>query len=90
MVVWTREDDMRHDFYRPASYHTLQGALGEKGELLAYKHFQTSTSIAYKWRKDGAEKPETRANKKLEYAKIMKLAVKSNTISPRFSSLPSK
>ena len=58
MVVWTREDDLQHDFYRPASYHVLQAALGDAGELLAYKHFQTSTSIAYKWDKDGVEKPE--------------------------------
>jgi isoquinoline 1-oxidoreductase beta subunit len=58
MVVWSREDDLQHDFYRPASYHTLQAALGENGDLLAYKHFQTSTSIAYKWRKEGVEKPE--------------------------------
>jgi len=58
MVVWTREDDLQHDFYRPASYHTLQAALGENDDLLAYKHFQTSTSIAYKWRQNGAEKPE--------------------------------
>jgi len=58
MVVWTREDDMQHDFYRPASYHLLQAALGDTGDLLAYKHFQTSTSIAYKWEKNGVEKPE--------------------------------
>jgi isoquinoline 1-oxidoreductase beta subunit len=58
MILWTREDDMQHDFYRPASYHKLQGALDANGNLAAWKHFQTSTSIAAKWRPDGAEKPE--------------------------------
>jgi isoquinoline 1-oxidoreductase beta subunit len=58
MVLWTREDDMQHDFYRPASYHHMQGAVDAEKSVTAWKHFQTSTSIAAVWSKDGQEKPD--------------------------------
>jgi isoquinoline 1-oxidoreductase beta subunit len=57
MVLWTREDDMQHDFYRPASYHKMQGALDTNGNIAAWKHFQTSTSIASKWSQKGEDDP---------------------------------
>src|SRR5205809_3474134 len=58
MVFWTREDDMQHGFYRPASYHHFSGALDAKGQLAAWKHFQTSTSIEPMWSPKGEENPE--------------------------------
>ena len=45
-LVWSREDDMTHDFYRPASYHRMSGAVDATGEILAWRHKQASTSIA--------------------------------------------
>src|SRR5215468_7909489 len=58
MVVWTREDDMQHGFYRPSSYHHFAGALDDKGNIAAWKHFQTSTSINSMWDAKGDEEAE--------------------------------
>jgi isoquinoline 1-oxidoreductase subunit beta len=44
-VIWTREDDMTHDTYRPPAYEEVSAGLDAAGKLTAWKLHITSPSI---------------------------------------------
>ena len=48
-VIWTREDDMRHDYYRPASIHCIRVCLDSLGFPAAWFHRFVSTSTWRRW-----------------------------------------
>jgi len=37
-LQWTREDDMRHDFYRPAAWHRFRAGIDGSGRMMAFDH----------------------------------------------------
>jgi isoquinoline 1-oxidoreductase beta subunit len=44
-LMWSREDDMQHDYYRPATFHTIEASLDELGLITGWRHNLVGTSI---------------------------------------------
>jgi isoquinoline 1-oxidoreductase subunit beta len=41
-LLWNRQDDVQHDFYRPAGFHFFDAGLDDDGKLIAFRdHFVT-------------------------------------------------
>jgi len=47
-VQWTRDDDMRHDVFRPAGMHHLRAAFDKDGKMTAWAHRLASASKYYR------------------------------------------
>jgi isoquinoline 1-oxidoreductase subunit beta len=58
-VIWTREEDIQHDMYRPYYYDRLSAALDGNGNPIAWTHRITGSSIVARyspsWIKDGVD-----------------------------------
>jgi isoquinoline 1-oxidoreductase beta subunit len=48
-VVWTREEDVQHDVYRPYYYDLLSAGLDGKGAPVAFSHRVVASSILARW-----------------------------------------
>ena len=45
-VLWTREDDLRHDYYRPPARNELRAGLDAAGRITAWQHRVRTPSIS--------------------------------------------
>jgi isoquinoline 1-oxidoreductase beta subunit len=45
-VVWTRTDDLQHDFFRPCAAHRIEATLGTDGLPRAWRHRMSTPAIS--------------------------------------------
>lgn len=48
-LIWSREEDMRHDFYRPIGVARLRGGLDAEGRLIAFEAKVVGPSLRAFW-----------------------------------------
>jgi isoquinoline 1-oxidoreductase subunit beta len=48
-VVWTREEDIQHDMYRPCFFDQMSGGLDESGRPVAWNHRFAGSSVIARW-----------------------------------------
>ena len=54
-IVWTREDDMRHDYYRPRTHHVLRGAVDAQGLPTVWTHRLVAGNTSAQFRPEKTE-----------------------------------
>jgi isoquinoline 1-oxidoreductase beta subunit len=54
-LMWTREDDLQHDFYRPFGVHALAATLDRKKKITSWSHYCAATPRPY--RENGRQRP---------------------------------
>ena len=71
-VVWTREEDIQHDMYRPYFFDRFSAGLDEKGKPVAWNHRYAGSSVIARWApplfKNGVDGDTTEAAINLAYA----------------------
>src|SRR5262245_41457414 len=48
-VVWTREEDIQHDMYRPCFFDRMSAGLDEKGKPVVWNHRFAGSSVMARW-----------------------------------------
>jgi isoquinoline 1-oxidoreductase beta subunit len=48
-LIWTREEDIQHDMYRPYFFDRISAGLDEKGKPVAWSHRFAGSSVIARW-----------------------------------------
>ena len=48
-LIWTREEDMQHDLYRPYYFDRISAGLDAQGKVTAWSHRVTGSSVTARW-----------------------------------------
>jgi isoquinoline 1-oxidoreductase subunit beta len=71
-VMWTREEDIQHDMYRPYWFDRMSAGLDDKGRPVAWSHRFAGSSVASRWAppwfKDGLDPDSTEGAVDLVYS----------------------
>jgi isoquinoline 1-oxidoreductase beta subunit len=54
-MIWTREEDTQHDYYRPYYYDKVAAGLDASGKLIGWTHRTTASSVMARWAPAGLE-----------------------------------
>jgi isoquinoline 1-oxidoreductase beta subunit len=63
-IIWSREEDIQHDLYRPYYYDRISAGLDAQGNVTAWSHRTTGSSVMARWappgmKMDGTLDPDT-------------------------------
>ena len=63
-IIWSREEDIQHDLYRPYYYDRISAGLDAQGQVTAWSHRTTGSSVMARWappgmKMDGKLDPDT-------------------------------
>ncbi len=83
-LLWTREDDIQHDYYRSGGFQYLKGAVDKSGKLVAWQdHFVgygEGETFTHSGQIDGNEFPSRFVPNFLMQATVMPLGLKTGAL----------